>query len=385
MSATNYEFFAKFSRILNSNQSRSIVLSGNVYDLFDNGREGAGQDYVPLVSMLCQQSATQRLFRIVYELNGPVRVLDGADSLKNAWIAWKSGIDPDTLLLRELRDKGPSRHAMLGDQFEQLLQDALGNPTLALELLRQLTVCSRSSHLSGDLLIFIEAADMLLPAGNGDVASLGDSQLQRISIVHDWFNDPAFLAGGDSVCLVAESRSLIHPRISKLPQVLSVDIPAPNAGERVRYIEHFCQTARRRPQFWSTVDDLAVYTAGLSNHALRQLLAAGAYQEEPISQADVVNKVQAFIQSQIGEDVVEFKRVSHGLDDVIGFSKLKQFIHKELLPRFRASGAAALPGAAVAGPIGGGKTFIFEAVAGRAPGRLLVCGLLSLICLRRRK
>ena len=34
-----------------------------------------------------------------------------------------------------------------GDQFEQLLLDAIGNPTLALELLRQLTICSRSSRL----------------------------------------------------------------------------------------------------------------------------------------------------------------------------------------------------------------------------------------------
>ncbi len=50
--------------------------------------------------------------------------------------------------------------------------------------------------------------------------------------------------------------------------------------------------------------------------------------------------------------------------NVIGFTRLKGFIEKELLPRFRSSGADALPGAAVAGPIGGGKTFIFEAVAG---------------------
>ena len=86
----------------------------------------------------------------------------------------------------------------------------------------------------------------------------------------------------------------------------------------------------------------------------------------------MVEKVESFIQSQIGEDVVEFKRVAHGLDDVVGFSKLKEFIRKELLPRFRAAGTAALPGAAVAGPIGGGKTFIFEAVAGELDMPVLV-------------
>ena len=52
----------------------------------------------------------------------------------------------------------------------------------------------------------IEAADMLLPAGSGDVASLNDKQLHRIGIVQDWFSDPAFMNGGDSVILFAESR-----------------------------------------------------------------------------------------------------------------------------------------------------------------------------------
>jgi SpoVK/Ycf46/Vps4 family AAA+-type ATPase len=77
----------------------------------------------------------------------------------------------------------------------------------------------------------------------------------------------------------------------------------------------------------------------------------------------VVDKVQQFIQGQLGEDVVEFKKPDHTLDDVVGFTRLKEFLREELMPRFRASGDRALPGAAVAGPIGSGKTFIFEAVA----------------------
>ena len=36
---------------------------------------------------------------------------------------------------------------------------------------------------------------------------------------------------------------------------------------------------------------------------------------------------------------------------------------EEILPRFQSSGPDALPGAAVSGPIGSGKTFIFEALA----------------------
>ncbi len=363
----SHEFFSKFARILNSEQSRSLVLCGNVYDLFYDGRQ-----YVPLIPFLCAKAKTAGLIRLVYELNGPIRVLDGREELKRAWISWKSGVDADTLLLRGLRRKGPSEAERLGDQFEQLLLDAIGNPTLALEMLRQLTVCSRTSDLKPDLLIFIEAADMLLPAGSGDVATLNDRQLHRISIVQDWLADPAFLGAGDSVCLVAESRGLIHPRVARLPQVLSVEIPTPSRDDRRHFIDSFSHSARRQPQMWAAAGELAELSAGLSLHAVRQLLAGSAYGDEPITPAGVVEKVELFVQGQIGEDVVEFKRASHTLVDVVGFSRLKRFLRDELLPRFRATGEKALAGAAVAGPIGGGKTFIFEAVAAELDVPVLV-------------
>ena len=85
--------------------------------------------------------------------------------------------------------------------------------------------------------------------------------------------------------------------------------------------------------------------------------------KEELTQAAVVGKVEEYIQSQLGEDIVEFKKPAHTLRDVIGFSRLKEFIASEMLPRLGRDGEDALPGAAVCGPIGGGKTFIFEAMA----------------------
>ena len=229
MSDLKYRFFTELAEVFNSEQSRSVVLSGNVYDLFFNG-----DDYVPLIPFVAEKCKTDRLIRLVYELNGPIRALEDRDRLKNAWISWKSGVDPDTLLLQGMKNRGPSEFDTLSQQFDRLMTDAIGNPTLALEALRQLTICARS-HLNGNLLILIEAADMLLPAGSGDVAALNDKQLHRIGIVQDWFSDPAFMNGGDSVILFAESRSLIHPRVSKLPQVVDVSIASPSKDERLHH------------------------------------------------------------------------------------------------------------------------------------------------------
>lgn len=367
MSADSQPFFKKLAAIFNSQQSRSAILCGNVYDLFDNGKQ-----YVPLVQFLCDKSKTDGLIRVVYEQNGPIRILDDADKLKNAWISWKAGLDLDTLLLKGLKGKGQTELERLGGKFDKLLIDAIGNATLALEFLRQLTICSRNARLSGNLMIFIEAADMLLPAGNGDVASLNDKQLRRISICQDWFGDPAFMNGGDSVCMIAESRSLIHPRIARLPQVLSVEIPSPNTAGRLNFIRYFVEQSDRPLKMWSNDDDLAALTAGLSLHAVRQLLTAAAYANEELKPKDLIDKVEEFIQAQVGEDVIEFKKPSHTLEDIVGCTNLKQFLRDELLPRFRATPDKALPGAAVAGPIGGGKTFLFEAVAGELGVPVLV-------------
>ncbi len=358
MSAPHYDFYARIARVLNSGQSRSLILSGDVYDLFHDGSQ-----YVPLIPYLVGKTQIDGLIRLVYELNGPIRVLEERDKLQRAWIEWRSGQDPDALLVQGLRAKGESEYDHLARKFDQLLIDAIGNPTLALEFLRQLTICSRSSSLKHDLLILVEAADMLLPSGREDVASLSDAQLRRIAIVQDWFGDPAFMTGGDSVCLIAESRALIHPRVSRMPQVLTVEIPAPSTDERHHFIETFCEAAPRKPRLGSSPAELAAATAGLSIHALRQLLAGAAYAGEPLAPREVVARVEQFIQAQLGDDVVEFKKPEHRLDSVVGFAKLKAFLREELIPRFRETGDAALPGAAVAGPIGSGKTFIFEAMA----------------------
>jgi hypothetical protein len=373
--APTYEFFTELARIINSGQSRTVILSGNVHDLFFvPGATGDGT-YVPLIEFLTQKAGVKGVMLLVYELNGPIRTIQPAqrDVLKNAWIAWKSGSDYDQFVLASVADrKKRAEREALDMEFDRLMLDAVGKPTVAFELLRQLAVCSRSKSPTGrrflaeNLLIVVEAADLVLPAGSGDVAALNPADRQRVMIAQDWFSDPGFMNGDDSIVLLAEARGLIHPRVAGLPCVLNVAVPSPDVAARRHFIEWYLNRGlqgRPAPKLWAGEEELARFTAGLSLHALRQLLVGASHTGRELAAADVVQKVEAFIASQLGEDVIEFKKPAHSLDDVVGFSKLKAFLKDELIPRFRSSGSDALSGAAVAGPIGGGKTFIFEAVA----------------------
>ena len=374
-----YPFFTQLASTINSGLARSIILAGNVNDLYFDGSQ-----YVPLVPFLLTKTSVPGLIQIVYELNGPVRMSEEHRlKLREAWAAWKTGVDVNSLALKDLTAES-SKIELRRKEFDQYMRDAIGNATQALEFLRQLTICSRTS-LRENLLIFIEAADMLLPAGDGDVARMNDMQVRRVAIMTDWFSDPLFFSGRDSVCLVAESRSLIHPRVARLPQVISVDIPSPDLATR----RHFIQWHRNQPSSSAIpvndpssenaaqggpaeVDTLGEATAGLSIHALRQLMLASTYYRRPVSRDDVVRQVEQFIQSQLGEDVVEFKKPKHTLKDIVGFSNLKKFLVEYMMPRLKLPDDRALPGAAVAGAIGGGKTFIFEAVASELDMPVLV-------------
>jgi len=363
--AASYPFFSNLAKIINSGQARSIVVSGNIYDLYFDGKQ-----YVPLLPFVQSKTQIAGLIQVVYELNGPVRVSDDdRNKLREAWAAWKNGIAVDAVPMREVLNDG-SKFDLRRREFDQYMRDAIGNATQALEFLRQLTICSRTC-LKENLLIMIEGADMLLPAGDGDVARMNDAQVRRIAIVTDWFGDPSFFGGKDSVLLFAESRSLIHPRISRLPQVLSVDVASPDLASRKHFIQWHTSVSGNRGVAQS-VDTVAEATAGLSLHAMRQLLLAADYSQKPIDRQDTTYQVEQFIQSQLGEDVIEFKKPTQSLKDVIGFSKLKQFLHTYLIPRMKLPDDRALPGAAIAGPIGGGKTFIFEAVAAELDRPVLV-------------
>lgn len=377
--APTYPSFGQLASIINSGQARSIVVSGNINDLYFDG-----QSYVPLVSYLLTKTNVNGLIQVVYELNGPIRISEEhRNKLREAWAAWRTGVDLTSLPLKDLTNES-SKIELRRKEFDQYLKDAIGNSSQALEFLRQLTICSRTT-LRENLLILIEAADMLLPSGDGDIARMNDAQLRRVSIVTDWFIDPAFFAGKDTVLMMAESRSLIHPRVSRLPQVISVDFPSPDTATRRHFQQwHANQPAaasipvqgetqsNQTPEQAAGVDSLAEATAGLSLHAMRQLLLAADYYRRPVSREDVVRQVEQFIQAQLGEDVVEFKKPQHTLKDVVGFTNLKKFLTEYMMPRIRLPDDRALPGAAVAGAIGGGKTFIFEALAAELDMPVLV-------------
>jgi hypothetical protein len=335
-------------KVHNSGQSHSIIICGNIYDLFFDGK-----DYVPIIPYILSQSKKKDIIQVTYELNGPIRIASGYYELKEAWIQYrKNNMPEDEKNLTEIIKSSLNPKDWEKD-LDYYLSSVVGKPAAALELLRNFCICSRKYLKGVNLLILVEGADMIIP-NSDDLSKLNDAQLHRIAILQDWIQDPDFIAGGDTLCLLSESSSLIHNRITRLPQVVNLEINSPDLEERQNYINYF-SIKNNIP-----TPNISLITAGLTLYAIRQILLEFQYNGQELNNNIIAQKIEQFIKSQVGEDVVEFKKPEHKLSDCVGFSNLKNFLKEEFIPRVK---YGSLSGAAVAGSIGGGKTYIFEAVA----------------------
>ena len=251
--------------LINAGTSRSLVLSGNIHDLFFV-REEDNTDYIPLVPFLTRSWDIPGFILIVYELNGPIRFAQETEreKVKHAFNRWRGTTEADVDINASASTSSASRLGAVSQgtslesldaatepsdaSFTQYMNDAIGSPTLALEVLRQFCLLSRSTNAQGEkllpekLIILIEATDMLLP--EGEIRSLSLPDRHRVSIVQDWISDSNFMNGNDTVIFIAESPSLVNSRIIRLPQVVTVEIPAPGMSERQHFISWFNNTPK---------------------------------------------------------------------------------------------------------------------------------------------
>ena len=105
---------------------------------------------------------------------------------------------------------------------------------------------------------------MLLP--EGEIRSLSLPDRHRVSIVQDWISDSNFMNGNDTVVFIAESPSLVNSRIIRLPQVVTVEIPAPGMAERQHFISWFNNTPKliEKPlNLWGSQAQLAMLHCGV--------------------------------------------------------------------------------------------------------------------------
>jgi hypothetical protein len=207
----------------------------------------------------------------------------------------------------------------------------------------------------------VRGAEHLLPAGAG----LAPEQASLLSLVRDWAGEAPFADQPFASFLVADALSDVHPQVAFHPRVARVRVPLPSEPELA---DALGALRAAHPAAFEPAADLAATAAafaGVSVAALESLVKTRAHERRPIAAADLVQAKKALVERD-ATGLVEFVEPRRTLADYHGQEPLKAWLRQDVA-LWRAADLRALPmGYLVCGPVGTGKTFLVECLAGEA-------------------
>jgi SpoVK/Ycf46/Vps4 family AAA+-type ATPase len=143
-------------------------------------------------------------------------------------------------------------------------------------------------------------------------------------------------------------------------------VPRPLTDEIAESVAH---SAARYPQalaqFQTDTAGLAAQLTGATQNAIDSLLKLKEYHDEALQPADLVKLKKQLVEDECA-GLIEFVESKRTLDDLHGQEKLKTWLRQDIA-LWKQGDLRALPmGYLICGPVGTGKTYMVECLAGEA-------------------
>jgi len=208
--------------------------------------------------------------------------------------------------------------------------------------------------------VIMRGIDQVLPggrAGDFEIASLA-------SLVRDWASEPPFTDQAFASFLIADNLNDLHPQIAFHPRVARIRVPLP---DEAMLGQALAQLRLDHPSAFADADDDMITGAltGVSVSALQSLVRTCAHQRRALGPADWLRVKKQLVEGD-ASGLVEFIDSRRTLDDYEAPAALKEWLRQDIA-LWRAANLRALPmGYLFCGPVGTGKTFLVECLAGEA-------------------
>jgi hypothetical protein len=209
--------------------------------------------------------------------------------------------------------------------------------------------------------IIMRGADQILPSarnGDFDTASLA-------SLVRDWAGEPPFADQAFASFLIADNLNDLHPQVAFNPRVARIRVPLPDAAVLRQAL---AQLRVDHAAAFAADDDGAIAAqalTGVSISALQSLVKTCAFQQRTLEPADWIQAKKQLVEAD-ASGLVEFIDSDRTLDDYHAPAVLKEWLRQDI-SLWRNGDFRALPmGYLFCGPVGTGKTFLVECLAGEA-------------------
>ncbi len=207
--------------------------------------------------------------------------------------------------------------------------------------------------------VILRGAEQVLPASRqGDFASAS-----LASLVRDWAAEPPFADMAFASLLIADNLNDLHPLVAGNPRIDRVQVPLPDADSLGQCL---AQLRLDHPAAFADEDKGAVQAlAGVSLSALASLVKRRAHEGKVLGAQDWAEAKKELVEND-SAGLVEFIESKRTLDDYHAQEALKVWLRQDMA-LWQASDLRALPkGYIFCGPVGTGKTYLVECLAGEA-------------------
>ena len=209
----------------------------------------------------------------------------------------------------------------------------------------------------------LKNADLLLPALQGGF----DYDLSALaSLIRDWSSDALLANHTLASFLLTENLNDLHPLIVNNPRVarMKIELPSPvQLLDGFRTILPACSVALA--DFSSDLPALAEQLSGATMGAVESVVKTKEHRKEHLASSDLSALKKDLLERDIN-GLIEFIETPRTLDDLYGLDKVKTWLRQDI-ELWKKNDVAALPkGYLLCGPVGTGKTFLVECLAGEA-------------------
>jgi hypothetical protein len=209
----------------------------------------------------------------------------------------------------------------------------------------------------------VKNADLLAPPAPGGV----DYNLNALaSLIRDWANDSLLTSHALATFLLTENINDLHPLIVNNPRAARIKIDLPTVPQIGEALQELCVGySIAMSGLDKDLSSAAAQLAGTTLSALESVVKTKQHRKEPLVSTDLARIKKELVENDTN-GLIEFLETQRTLNDVYGLDSIKAWLRQDI-ELWRKNDTAALPkGYLLCGPVGTGKTYLVECLAGEA-------------------
>jgi len=234
------------------------------------------------------------------------------------------------------------------------------------QLAPEATADSKEKSLAGrnhNVAVIIKSAELVFPISK----QTRDYQLSSMAaLVRSWSHETFFLEQNLSVFLVSENLNDLNGLLANNTRAARIEIKMPSVETLRSAFRYFGEKYSGALSNFADNPELpAERLAGETVRSIEGLLKTREYQKKPLVEEDLAELKKTLVEKD-AQGLIEFVEPSRTLDDVYGHDSIKKWMRQDV-DLWRQGDTDVMPmGYLLCGPVGTGKTYIVECLAGEA-------------------